>query len=233
MEKKMRWSISKLSPYLFYVLTLTFDICACGTNNTHDFERKQSTTGTYQPVLVFPSDIPREEATAQAITGIDCEAAPISTIEFTFSNSSHGPYVYACEDHEAHIKGIPAGKDIRVDVYAYDDNHAAVLYGFEITDIHTDQVTEGGEIEMKSVDDDNDSQTAPTRIVMTPMRILTPTPRRFPITTSMKIVTAKQRCPLSPSVILIWNSSAFPPVNLTWVALWWNRGAGMMKTFTG
>jgi formylglycine-generating enzyme required for sulfatase activity len=164
MEKKMPWLITKILPYLFCVLTLTFGICACGTDNTHDSESRQSTTGTYQAALIFPGDIFREASTAQAVTGIDCEAVQISTIEFTFSNSSHGPYVYACEDHEAHIKEIPAGTDIRVDVYAYDENHASVLYGFEITDIHAGQVTEGGEIEMKPVDEnqpdnDNDNQT--------------------------------------------------------------------------
>jgi formylglycine-generating enzyme required for sulfatase activity len=36
-----------------------------------------------------------------------------------------------------------------VDVYAYDNSHTAVLYGFETTEIHAGQVTEGGEIEMK------------------------------------------------------------------------------------
>jgi formylglycine-generating enzyme required for sulfatase activity len=162
MEKKMPWLTSKISHYLFCVLTLTFGICACGTDNTHDFKSKQSTTGTYQPALIFPGDIPREASTAQAVTGIDCEANQISTIEFTFNmnESSHGPHSFACQDHQASIKGIPVGTDIRVDVYAYDDNHVAVLYGFEITDIHAGQVTEGGEIEMKSVDDpqaqDND-----------------------------------------------------------------------------
>ena len=91
---------------------------------------------------MFPADIPREESSAKAITPpINCEAAQISTIEFTFimNNSSNGPHSYACQDHQAHIRGIPAGMDIRVDVYAYDESHTAVLYGFETTDIHAGQ----------------------------------------------------------------------------------------------
>ena len=154
MEKKIRWSKSKLSIYLFYVLTLTFGICACGTDKTNNSEYKQNTIGSYQPTLIFPSDIPRKESISNALTGIDCEADRISTIEFTFivNGSPHGPHSFTCEDHQAYIKGIPTGTDIRVDVYAYDESHTAVLYGSETTDIHAGQVTEGGEIEMTPVD---------------------------------------------------------------------------------
>jgi hypothetical protein len=42
------------------------------------------------------------------------------------------------------VSGESAGTDIHVDVYAYDDQHAKVLYGFEMTDITAGQVTEGG-----------------------------------------------------------------------------------------
>jgi formylglycine-generating enzyme required for sulfatase activity len=47
-----------------------------------------------------------------------------------------------------------------VDVYTYDDRHTKVLYGFETTEIHTKQVTEGGEIKMQPVNpvDDNQGQ---------------------------------------------------------------------------
>jgi formylglycine-generating enzyme required for sulfatase activity len=43
-----------------------------------------------------------------------------------------------------------------VDVYVYDENHTAVLYGFETTEIHVGKVTEGGNIRLNPVDEDND-----------------------------------------------------------------------------
>jgi formylglycine-generating enzyme required for sulfatase activity len=155
----MRLYRLKSALYLAYLLILALGICACGADIAHDSENKNS-TGAYQPVLIFPADIPVEESTAQAITGIDCRAAQISVLEFTFmvKGTPHGPYVYACDDHEAYIKGIPAGTGIRVDVYAYDDNHAKVLYGFETTDIHVGQVTQGGDIKMNSVDEDQQDE---------------------------------------------------------------------------
>ena len=60
-------------------------------------------------MLIFPVDIPRKDSTAQAITGIDCKAAKISAVEFTFivEGSPHGPYAY--KDHEALIMRIPVG----------------------------------------------------------------------------------------------------------------------------
>lgn len=145
----------KSTIYLFYLLIFTFGICACGTDVFHDGENKKSATGAYQPELIFPDDIPREDSTVRAITGIDCDAAHLSTIEFTFmvNGASDGPHGFACRNHEAYIEGIPAGTGIRVDVYAYNDNQAKVLYGFEMTDIHAGQVTEGGDIEMKPIDD--------------------------------------------------------------------------------
>jgi hypothetical protein len=104
----------KLALYLFYFLAFSLSICACGKDVTLDVENKRSTTGSYQPVLIFPGDIPREDSTTQAITGIDCKAAKISAIEFTFivKGSPHGPY--ACEAHKARIMGIPVGTGIRV-----------------------------------------------------------------------------------------------------------------------
>ena len=153
----MRLLKHDLTSCLFYLLAFTLGVCACGADDTHNSGNQQSATGIYQSVLIFPADIPRKESTAKALTGIDCETAQISTLEFSFTvnDSPHGPYSYACRDRKAHIKGIPVGTDVRVDVYAYDDNHAAVLYGFEMTDIHAGRVTEGGEIEMKPVKDDD------------------------------------------------------------------------------
>ena len=144
-----------LTPYLFCFLVLTIGICACGADNTQDFENKISSTGAYQPVLVFPNDIAPNESIANALTGFDCDRSHISTIEFIFmvNDSSHGPFRFACQDHQAYIEDIPAGTDIRVDVYAYDENNVKTLYGFEITDIHVGQVTEGGEIDMQPVED--------------------------------------------------------------------------------
>jgi formylglycine-generating enzyme required for sulfatase activity len=155
----MHLSTPKLTPSLFYLLAFIFLLYGCGTDETQNFENKISTAGTYQPTLIFPADIPRQKPTAQALTGIDCQAAQISTIEFTFivNDLRNGPHKFACEEHQADIKGIPAGTGIRVDVYAYDNDHAKVLHGSETTDIAAGQVTEGGEIEMRSViDDDGD-----------------------------------------------------------------------------
>ena len=147
----------KFTSNLFYLIAFTLTICACGANGTPDSVNKISTTGTYQPTLIFPPEIPREDSTAQALTGINCDAAQISTLEFSFdvSGSLNGPHKFACQDHQAYIQDIPAGTGVKVDVYAYDSKHAAVLYGSETTDIHADQVTEGGEIEMKPVEDND------------------------------------------------------------------------------
>jgi formylglycine-generating enzyme required for sulfatase activity len=144
--------------YLFCLLAFALHICACGTDAFHDSKNNKGTAGIYHPVLIFPTDFPKEESTTQAIIGIDCRANKISALEFTFiiNGSTNGPYAYACEAHEAYIEGIPAGSGIRVDVYAYDENHTAVLYGFETTEIHVGKVTEGGDIRMNPVDEDND-----------------------------------------------------------------------------
>jgi hypothetical protein len=136
----------KPSSYLFnsnvtscLLFLLAFILCnyACGTNETQNFDHKINITGSYQPTLIFPADIPREESLTNDLIGIDCKVAQISTIEFTFfiNGLLNGPYVYACQDHEAYIKGIPVGTGIQVEVYAYNSNHAEVLYGSETTDI--------------------------------------------------------------------------------------------------
>jgi formylglycine-generating enzyme required for sulfatase activity len=143
--------------YLFYFLTFTVGICACGADGPHDFENKISSTGTYQPTLIFPNDTAPKESITNALIGFDCGGNHISTIEFNFlvNDSTHGPFDFACQDHQAYIRGIPAGTDIRVDVYGYDENQTKALYGFEITDIVAGQVTEGGEIEMTPVEDND------------------------------------------------------------------------------
>jgi formylglycine-generating enzyme required for sulfatase activity len=160
----MRPSKLELNSYLFYLLVFTFSICACGTDNAHDFENKKHTTGTYQPTLIFPADIPREKSSVKAITGIDCETAKISTIEFSFivKGTSHGPYGFPCRDRQAYIRGIPAGPDIQVDVYAFDNNDAKVLYGTEITAIYAGKVTEGGDIEMNPLEDNDGDGFSPS-----------------------------------------------------------------------
>jgi formylglycine-generating enzyme required for sulfatase activity len=62
-----------------------------------------------------------------------------------------------------------------VDVYAYDKNDTPVLYGSEVTTIYVGQVTEGGEIEMKLVDDNQQDTGLPSFTIndlgMTFMRI--------------------------------------------------------------
>ena len=160
----MGLSAKGLDQYIFYFLMIvfTYGMYACGTDEAQNFENKISTTGTYHPILIFPNDIPRKEYIVNALTGFDCNENHISIIEFTFmvNDSPHGPFRFPCQDHQAYIEDIPAGIDIQVDVYAYDENDTAVLYGFEITDITADQVTEGGEIEMKPVDSQNPGTNA-------------------------------------------------------------------------
>jgi formylglycine-generating enzyme required for sulfatase activity len=160
MEKKMCFFRLNIAQYLFYLLVFILSICACGTDDTQNLENKIKTTGTYQATLIFPDDVPYKESIADALTGFDCDENHISTIEFTFmvNDSLHGPFKFVCQDHQAYIRGIPVGTDIRVDVYAYNENHAAVLYGFETTNIHAGQITEGGNIEMKPADENQPNQ---------------------------------------------------------------------------
>jgi formylglycine-generating enzyme required for sulfatase activity len=154
MEEKMYLSKSNFRLYLFYFLAFISSLLACGTDETV-FENKRRTTGAYHPTLIFPNDTPHNESITNVLTGFDCNDNHISTIEFTFigNDSSHGPSKFPCQDHQAYIEDIPAGTDIRVDVYAYDENQAKALYGFEITDIIAGQVTEGGEIDMQPIED--------------------------------------------------------------------------------
>ena len=151
---------SNLTFYLFHFLAFFLVICACGVDEAHKDENKMAVIGSYHPTLIFPADISREESTNNAITGINCQKDQISFIEFTFivNGNTHGPFVFVCQDHEAYIEGIPAGTGIRVDVYACDENHSKILYGFETTTIHAGQVTEGGEIEMKPVDENQQDE---------------------------------------------------------------------------
>jgi formylglycine-generating enzyme required for sulfatase activity len=138
---------------LFISMLCLFAMAACGIDDDSHSGRSNG-TGSYVAKLIFPADMPRQTSASQAIAGIDCKAANISALEFTFvaKGTPDGPYGFACLDHEARIAGITAGTGIRVDVYAYDDKHTKVLYGFEMIDIAVNQVTEGGEIEMKPVD---------------------------------------------------------------------------------
>jgi formylglycine-generating enzyme required for sulfatase activity len=154
MEEKMYLSKSNFRLYLFYFLAFISSLLACGTDET-DFENKRRTTGAYHPTLTFPNGTPHNESSTNVLTGFECDRSHISTIEFTFigNNSSHGPSKFPCQDHQAYIEDIPAGTEIRVDVYAYDENNVKALYGFEITDIYAGQVTEGGEIDMQPVED--------------------------------------------------------------------------------
>jgi formylglycine-generating enzyme required for sulfatase activity len=79
---------------LFCLLAMT----ACGREENSPSGRSNG-TGTYAAKLIFPTDIPQKtSAAAQAITGIDCKAANISALEFTFltKGAPDGPYGFAC-----------------------------------------------------------------------------------------------------------------------------------------
>jgi len=114
--------------------------------------------GGYRATLVFPEQVPRTET-----AGIDCEAAQIETIDFTFSvnDSPYSTYSVACKEHLASIGNIASGRNIRVDVYANNAAAELLYFGSEETVIESGKVTTGGEIEMTPIDSSEISETDP------------------------------------------------------------------------
>jgi formylglycine-generating enzyme required for sulfatase activity len=153
-------AINFLRNLLVSILCL-FAMTACGVEENAPSSRS-SGTGSYAARLTFPADIPRIDAVANALTGIDCKEQGIAVLRFAFFDGADTPLVedqFPCSAHQATIKNIQAGNNRRVVVTAEDQKGEVLLQGEENhIIIRKNQATQGGDIEMKPAKPTNDNQ---------------------------------------------------------------------------
>ena len=100
-------AINFLRNLLVSILCL-FAMTACGVEENAPSSRS-SGTGSYAARLIFPADIPRIDAVANALTGIDCKEQGIAVLRFAFFDGADTPLVedqFPCSAHQAIIKNI-------------------------------------------------------------------------------------------------------------------------------
>jgi formylglycine-generating enzyme required for sulfatase activity len=151
---------------LFISTFCLFAMTTCGVGENF-FSNRSNGTGSYVAKLNFPADIPQIDTVANALSGINCEAAGISVLRFAFFDAADTPLVndqFSCSDHHATVAGIPVGNNRWVVVTAENQVGKILLRGEErnIT-IRKNQATEGGDIAMTPVSSgDQDNGTSPT-----------------------------------------------------------------------
>ncbi len=144
-------------------LLLAFVVSGCGD----DYDL--SNTGSYACSIKWPEDVPTLETTSTVSRAIDCDAAGVVTVAFTFYDGG-GSYLtgdeWSCSLHQGTVYGIPAGTNRRL-VVTGEDASGTVLYRGEQTgiEIFAGQTTQGEEIEMEYVYDT--APSAPTNVVAT------------------------------------------------------------------
>ena len=145
-------------------------VSGCGdSSSSSDVDNDLSNTGSYACTLTWPEDVPTLESTSIDSRAIDCDAAGVATVAFTFYDGS-GSYLtgdeWSCSLHEGTVYGIPAGTNRRLVVTGKDASGAMLYWGEEtgIT-IVAGQTTQGGEIEMEYVY--GTAPSAPTNVTAT------------------------------------------------------------------
>ncbi len=150
-------------------------IAACGTNASHDVNSVAEGAGAYECNLTFPRELFAEGAAQPDIQGIDCSSTGIDSLTFTFYDESGGKLTdenYPCNEHSMMLE-IPAGANIRLEVYALSRDGDILLSGVEMgIFIKADQITAGGDILMTPHMEDFDPEnTYENRFGMTFNRI--------------------------------------------------------------
>ena len=131
-------------------------VSGCGDDYGSSYDESDpSNTGSYACSLKWPEDVPTLESTSAVSRGIDCDAAGVVTVAFTFYDGSSSYLTgdeWSCSLHEGTVYGIPAGTNRRL-VVTGEDASGAVLYRGEETGITivANQTTQGGEILMDRV----------------------------------------------------------------------------------
>jgi hypothetical protein len=112
-------------------------------------------TGSYACSLTWPEEVPTLETTSRTARAIDCDAADVATVAFTFYDGG-GSYLtgdeWSCSLHQGTVNGIPAGTNRRL-VATGKNSSGTVLYRGEKTGITmvANQNKQGGEIQMNYV----------------------------------------------------------------------------------
>ncbi len=137
-------------------ISLVLAVSGCGDDySSSDDDYDLSNTGSYACSIKWPEDVPTLETASTVSRGIDCDAAGVATVAFTFYDGS-GSYLtgdeWSCSLHQGTVHGIPAGINRRLVVTGKDASGAMLYWGEEtgIT-IVAGQTTQGGEIEMEYV----------------------------------------------------------------------------------
>ena len=135
---------------------VAFIVSGCGDDYGSSYDESDpSNTGSYACRIKWPEDVPTLQTTSTVSRAIDCDAAGIVTVAFTFYDGS-GSYLtgdeWSCSLHQGTVDGIPIGTGRRLVVTGKDASGAMLYWGEEtgIT-IVAGQTTQGGEIEMEYV----------------------------------------------------------------------------------
>ena len=138
-------------------ISLVLAVSGCGDDYSSSYDENDlSNTGSYTCSIKWPEDVPTLESKSALPRAIDCDAAGVVTVAFTFYDGS-GSYLtgdeWSCSLHEGTVYGIPRGTDRRL-VVTGEDASGTVLYRGEETGIEivAGQTTQGREIEMDRVD---------------------------------------------------------------------------------
>ncbi len=142
--------------FFFHVVFSSLLLSSCGAGE----DGNSSATGTYRFQLLFPESVPRLDQSSPSLSNIDCAAAKIATIDFTFSiqGTPHGIHRFACSDHKATINKVSTDVD-RVDAYAKNAVGNPLLYGYAETFIQAGRES-SGRITLSYMDSNNNEVPA-------------------------------------------------------------------------
>ncbi len=156
--------------YLFYLACISwlFYLSGCAGDGGNGTEEPGNTAcvGSYQSHLLFPQDLPRSESNTHNLLDadgveIDCDAAGILNVHYTFYDANHQPVSdvnWTCGDCQDTVGELACGDEVSVVVTAEDGDGTVLLKGeaqhLTITQNH---VTSGNDIVMDYVNYVHDS----------------------------------------------------------------------------
>lgn len=143
-RKKLIKYFSNLS-----LILVVFVFSACGGDYSSSYD---DNIGSYACSIKWPVDVPTLESSSSVSKAINCSAADIETIVFTFYDEGGGYLIhdeFDCTLHEGTVNGIPAGTNRVLEVTGKDPTGKVLYLGLEANiTINKGQITQGEEIQM-------------------------------------------------------------------------------------
>lgn len=140
---------------VFTICILTTSLAACGSSSSQGSSGENpSETGAFTCKLFWPTHVPQSEGSQLRLKAVDCSAAGISTIRFSFYDENDKALTednWDCNQHSGTITGIATGENRKL-ICTAEDADNQILYRAIVTGItiEKDKIKDGGEIEMET-----------------------------------------------------------------------------------